>query len=361
MPLPLIASLLLPGIGMAARGAGAIASGVGRASAFGAGGNPYAPSPDQQAPAGKMKKISDVVLGRPKTLKNVAGKGLGIAGVSLSLSSLLRQSQLFTGTIGALFQVVGGFIDVILAPFMPYFAKAIGKLGTYIPVVQEYAVKVHDWLAKNVFPFLSKIFGTYGNFLKGLWDFTKTSIFPIIEAYWKYVKMFVSNVHVPIFKKIFEGINWIWQKGGTQVVSSIQWVLAYIPKAIEGVTKFMESLFSFQWLKTAVSKVLEFFSKIVNGIAGADLGILGSPFGFLKGLGDKLDATITSMNYPSYRENQARQQQINISVSTNVNGGSNPFDTQLSFDSANKESINQSKRTDVSLDSNALEPFWVSE
>ena len=48
------------------------------------------------------------------------------------------------------------------------------------------------------------------------------------------------------------------------------------------------------------------------------------------------------MNYPSYRENHARQQQINISVSTNVNGGSNPFDTQLSFDSANKESINQS-------------------
>ena len=66
------------------------------------------------------------------------------------------------------------------------------------------------------------------------------------------------------------------------------------------------------------------------------------------------------MNYPSYRDNQARQQ-INISVATNVNGGSNPSDTQFSFDSANKESINQSKRTDVSLDSNALEPFWVSE
>ena len=86
-----------------------------------------------------------------------------------------------------------------------------------------------------------------------------------------------------------------------------------------------------------------------------------SPFKVLDGLGDKLDATIASMNYPSYRANQARQQQINISVSTNVNGGSNPFDTQLNFDSSNKESINQSKRTDVSLDSNALEPFWVSE
>ena len=166
MPLPLIASLLLPGIGMAARGAGAIASGVGRASAVSAGGNPYAPSPDQKAPTGKGKKVMDAMLGLPKTMKSVAGKGLGIAGVSLSVSSLLRQSQLFTGTIGALFQVVGGFVDVILAPFMPYFAKMIGKLGTYIPVVQEYAIKVHDWLAKNVFPFLSKVAGEYGKLIK---------------------------------------------------------------------------------------------------------------------------------------------------------------------------------------------------
>ena len=84
------------------------------------------------------------------------------------------------------------------------------------------------------------------------------------------------------------------------------------------------------------------------------------PFGFLENVVSKFDATLASMNAPSYRANQASQQ-INISVATNVNGGSNPFDTQLSFDSANKESINQSKRTDVSLDSNALEPFWVSE
>ena len=245
MALPLIASILMGAGGIAARGAGAVASGVGRASAFAAGGG----SGTEGTPAtqtGKTKKITDVILGLPKTLKNVAGKGLGIAGVSLSLSSLLRQSQLFTGTIGALFQVVGGFIDVILAPFMPYFAKAIGKLGTYIPVVQEYAVKVHDWLAKNVFPFISKIAGGVGSSLKGIWDFAKSTLWPIIEAYSKYVKMMFVRIYIPLAKGIWEFFKFMFEPVG-RFLNGLKWIMGYIPQAIEFITNYLDNILSFQW------------------------------------------------------------------------------------------------------------------
>jgi len=77
-------------------------------------------------------------MDKAKSIKKMVGKGLGVAGIAMSLSSLLRMSQVFTGTIGALFQVLGGFIDAILAPFMPIFAKMIGKLGEQIPKVQNF-------------------------------------------------------------------------------------------------------------------------------------------------------------------------------------------------------------------------------
>jgi len=357
MPLPLIASLLLPGIGMAARGAGAIASGVGRASAVSAGGNPYAPSPDQKAPTGKGKKVMDAMLGLPKTMKSVAGKGLGIAGVSLSVSSLLRQSQLFTGTIGALFQVVGGFVDVILAPFMPYFAKMIGKLGTYIPVVQEYAIKVHDWLAKNVFPFLSKVAGEYGKLIKFSWDFLKTTFWPIVEAMMLYIKMIFVRVYIPLAKKIIDFVKWLFEPL-TRGFKGFEWLMGYVPQALEYFTAFLDNILSFQWLKTAVSKVLGFFANLVNSLATLKIPTMGSPFSKLAGLGDKLEATIASMNSPSSKASRGGQQ-INISVSTNVNGVPNLNDSQSNFDLSNKESINQAKRTEVNLDSNSFSPIYI--
>ena len=87
------------------------------------------------------KKLIDAAIFGPlkivKMLTGVIGKGFGLVGISTSLSSLLRQSQIFTGSIGALLQMIGAFIDIMLAPFIPAFGRLIGKMGTWVPKIQE--------------------------------------------------------------------------------------------------------------------------------------------------------------------------------------------------------------------------------
>ena len=65
-------------------------------------------------------------------------KSIGqLIGVQLTLAALLKNSQLFTNTLGAFFQIVGGFIDVALAPLMPLFASGLAAMANFIPVVAQ--------------------------------------------------------------------------------------------------------------------------------------------------------------------------------------------------------------------------------
>ena len=62
---------------------------------------------------------------------------LQLIGVQVTLSALLKNSQLFTNTLGALFQIVGGFIDVALAPLMPMLARSLATTANFIPIVAQ--------------------------------------------------------------------------------------------------------------------------------------------------------------------------------------------------------------------------------
>ena len=89
------------------------------------------------APSGQ-KDFRTIVANVGRIMKDVktgVGKKLGSAGINFGLAALLKQSQLFTGFVGSLFQIVGGFIDVILAPFMPYAFKVLGFIAKIIPFV----------------------------------------------------------------------------------------------------------------------------------------------------------------------------------------------------------------------------------
>tara|TARA_R110000765_G_scaffold85560_4_gene165001 strand:- start:3980 stop:5863 length:1884 start_codon:yes stop_codon:yes gene_type:complete len=146
-----------------------------------------APTRDLKKDAGKaltgtkkmMTSAMSAGMDKSKKLSKMGSKGLGMAGISMSLSSLLRMSQVFTGTIGALFQVLGGFIDAILAPFMPYLIGMIGKLGQQIPKVQAFAQRVHDFLAyiipkiwtffSTAFPVIPLVISAISTYYKFLW------------------------------------------------------------------------------------------------------------------------------------------------------------------------------------------------
>ena len=63
-------------------------------------------------------------------------------GINIGIAAILKQSQIFTGTIGTLFQILGAFIDVILAAFMPIIVPALQLLARMIPYIRKAAENI---------------------------------------------------------------------------------------------------------------------------------------------------------------------------------------------------------------------------
>ena len=59
-----------------------------------------------------------------------------------------KQSQLFTGVLGTIFQILGAMVDAFLAPLMPYFVKLIRRMVTWIPWAQEKGEQFANWIQK---------------------------------------------------------------------------------------------------------------------------------------------------------------------------------------------------------------------
>ena len=101
-------------------------------------------SPMQDKKHPKERSLIRATLDSADYLKRMAGKPLGIAGVSLSVGSLLKQSQLFTGILGSFFQVVGALIDSFLMPFMPFLFDQVAKLAGLAPKANEFGQLVYE-------------------------------------------------------------------------------------------------------------------------------------------------------------------------------------------------------------------------
>ena len=134
------------------------------------------------APSGQ-KDFRTIVANVGRIMKDVktgVGKKLGSAGINFGLAALLKQSQLFTGFVGSLFQIVGGFIDVILAPFMPYAFKVLGFIAKIIPLAQEKLAAFSEWIggiweaSNGIGDFLGNLaaesFALLANTLSDLWS-----------------------------------------------------------------------------------------------------------------------------------------------------------------------------------------------
>jgi hypothetical protein len=131
----MIASLILEAAGTA----GLMSASAGGGSSGGGAKSPITPS--------ENKKMIKSIIEGPKEerkffkemLKSVAGK----AGLSFSVSSMLRQSQIFTTMFGSLFQIIGAFIDIALAPLVPMMTDGLRWLVDQMP---EFREKIQDWV-----------------------------------------------------------------------------------------------------------------------------------------------------------------------------------------------------------------------
>ena len=122
------------------------------ASAAGGGGT------EMPADAGKKnekdtygKEVKKELNNMGKNMKKSLGATLGI---KFGTASLLKQSQVFTGFVGSIFQLFGAMVDVILAPFLPVLIPGIRKLAETIPYIRQYAQNIFDFLDRTLFEWI---------------------------------------------------------------------------------------------------------------------------------------------------------------------------------------------------------------
>ena len=102
----------------------------------------------------QIKKQTDYAKEAEKSRKTSLIKQ---AGVSISLGGILKQSQVFTSTLGTVFQLLGAFVDVIMAPFLPVVVPAIKKIASLLPVVSSWSKKVAETAIPKIKEYLAPL------------------------------------------------------------------------------------------------------------------------------------------------------------------------------------------------------------
>jgi len=103
-------------------------------------------------------------------------KALKTMGVQMSLSGILKQSQVFTSTLGSLFQILGAFVDVILAPWIPVIIPVLRKFALQMPRVRQWAQNFKDWVVDDAWPWVQRKWKSFNENWKvfsdtvGSWD-----------------------------------------------------------------------------------------------------------------------------------------------------------------------------------------------
>lgn len=105
-------------------------------------------------------------------------KNKSILGINLSIGSMLKQSQVFTGAISSLLQIIGAMVDVMIAPWIiPLFLPLVKKMSAWIPKIREWSQKLAEKYVPLIKDIFSKLFsgeGTLperiGQFITDGWD-----------------------------------------------------------------------------------------------------------------------------------------------------------------------------------------------
>jgi len=94
---------------------------------------------------GTPSRINSLLKQSQKSVQEGIKGGLKQLGITLSLGNLLKQSQVFTSSLNAIFQILGAAFDIMLAPLMPYFATALRRVA---PKLLEIGEKIGLWMER---------------------------------------------------------------------------------------------------------------------------------------------------------------------------------------------------------------------
>tara|TARA_R100001129_G_scaffold150056_1_gene112052 strand:+ start:15 stop:1241 length:1227 start_codon:yes stop_codon:yes gene_type:complete len=225
-------------------------------------------------------------------------------GINLGIAAILKQSQIFTGLFGTLFQILGALADVLLMPLVPFFLPLIKLLAKAIPLVQRYSQNIVDGVV-SIFTFIGDVFKSVAGFLglgggdtfksylegfgkalvalltvaglakvTGIWSlvkyFFKTEmgsklfgkyISPILSNAMKYVTQGFPNFVKGIPAMIIKGTSSLVKGTGKTIVEVIKFLGQTISKLIPNALKNFGSK-----VVSTLGKVIQFIMKPFSGL-----------------------------------------------------------------------------------------------
>ena len=141
------------------------------------------------------------------------GKGYlrSTLGIQVGVAALLKQSQIFTGVLGTIFQILGAMVDVVLAAFMPLIIPALKTMANSVPQIQQKAEEIREWVERAV-----AWLETLGERIQGQWwyKYVKQAVTESLQ--YVIIGFFVWKV-LPIWATITN----LWKYG---IMSIVKWL-----------------------------------------------------------------------------------------------------------------------------------------
>jgi hypothetical protein len=108
---------------------------------------------------------------------SILSKNKTILGINVGVGAFLKQSQVFTGAISSILQIVGAMVDVLIAPWLiPLIIPLAKKMASAIPKIQEWSQALADKYVPIIKDKLSAIWNGEGSFMGKIWDSIKSMV-----------------------------------------------------------------------------------------------------------------------------------------------------------------------------------------
>jgi len=250
--------------------------------------------------------------------RNMAGKGMKLAkqgagmvqaglkkaGVSFGIAAILKQSQIFTGFFGSLFQIIGAMLDVMLAPLMPILMPFLVFMGKMIPVIAKIAQFVLGPIVAIIAIIMKVVYwilGAFAGIITGIIDGVNHYFGDVIDRFksaWGYIKegrVFMALKEILIgflmlklmkFLLIFYIVRdlitkaWDWLLQFKLIRDLRDWwngiydkfLQGPISKACNGIINFLQSFWD--WIADMFSDIKIFGKQITGTVTPLDLSHL---------------------------------------------------------------------------------------
>ena len=192
-----------------------------------------------------------------KNQQNAIKAGMGALGIQVSLGNLLKQSQVFTGIIGAIFSILGALFDIVLAPFVPLIAKFLEKT---IPVLISFAEKVANFLSgelamieeMGLIPYIQQR-------MKDLWEWISNELPTILGNAWDLFTGYMNDNAPGWLETVTEAVSdallWVAENIPEWLEKAWAWFDDNWPDILQGFLDFLSS--AWDGIKVAMAVMIE--------------------------------------------------------------------------------------------------------